>query len=194
MEFLLQPLTLLTFFPLLGVLVLLFIPSDNKPALRWTALGTTLVTFVISLWVLTKFVASDVNLQLVAQYDWITVAGWNITPLEGVSIQSTTTVNGTPVSLPGGALQPEGGPTESFLQERAAALGLHLLAGVAEVPPRGEIRATGSRDWRNAGIFPSPASCPRENPPSTGSLKACPSGSKRPCVSSCPPWRRPTAP
>lgn len=40
-----------------------------------------------------------------------TVAGWNITPLEGVSIQSTTTVNGTPVSLPGGALQPEGGPT-----------------------------------------------------------------------------------
>lgn len=40
-----------------------------------------------------------------------TVAGWNITPLEGVSIQSTTTVDGTPVSLPGGALQPEGGPT-----------------------------------------------------------------------------------
>lgn len=28
--------------------------------------------------------------------------------------------------------QPEGGPTESFLRERAAALGLHLLAGVAE--------------------------------------------------------------
>ncbi len=29
--------------------------------------------------------------------------------------------------------QPEGGPTESFLRERAAALGLHVLAGVAEV-------------------------------------------------------------
>jgi predicted amidohydrolase len=28
--------------------------------------------------------------------------------------------------------QPEGGPTESFLRERAAALGLHVLAGVAE--------------------------------------------------------------
>ncbi len=28
--------------------------------------------------------------------------------------------------------QPEGGPTELFLRERAAALGLHLLAGVAE--------------------------------------------------------------
>ena len=30
MEFLLQPFTLLTFFPLLGVLVLFFIPSDRK--------------------------------------------------------------------------------------------------------------------------------------------------------------------
>ena len=28
--------------------------------------------------------------------------------------------------------QPEGGPTETFLRERASALGLHLLAGVAE--------------------------------------------------------------
>jgi len=78
MEFLLQPLTLLTFFPLLGVLVLLFTPGDRKSALRWTALVTTLITFGISLWVLGRFNASNVNLQLVAQYDWITVAGWNI--------------------------------------------------------------------------------------------------------------------
>ena len=78
MEFLLQPLTLLTFFPLVGVLVLLFIPGDRKPALRWTALGASLVTFAISLWVLGQFDASNVNLQLVARYDWITVAGWNI--------------------------------------------------------------------------------------------------------------------
>ena len=89
MEFLLQPLTLLTFFPLLGVLVLLFIPSDNKSALRWTALVTTLVTFGISIWVLTQFDASNVNLQLAAQYDWITVAGWNIQyylGIDGLSI------------------------------------------------------------------------------------------------------------
>jgi len=89
MEFLLQPLTLLTFFPLVGVLVLLFIPSDRKSAIRWTALGATLVTFFISLWVLTKFDASNVDLQLVAKYDWITVAGWNIQyhlGLDGLSI------------------------------------------------------------------------------------------------------------
>ena len=35
MNFFLQPLTLLTFFPLLGVLSLLFIPSERKNALRW---------------------------------------------------------------------------------------------------------------------------------------------------------------
>jgi len=84
MEFLLQPLTLLTFFPLVGVLVLLFIPSDNKNALRWTALVATLVTFGISIWVLMQFNASNVNLQLVAQYDWITVAKWNIQYYLGV--------------------------------------------------------------------------------------------------------------
>jgi NADH-quinone oxidoreductase subunit M len=84
MEFLLQPLTLVTFFPLLGVLVLLFIPSENKNLLRWTALVTSLVTFVISLWVLGMFDASNPNLQLVAQYNWIQVAGWNIRYFMGV--------------------------------------------------------------------------------------------------------------
>ena len=45
MNFFLQPLTLLTFFPLVGILILFFIPSDRKDALRWTALITSLVTF-----------------------------------------------------------------------------------------------------------------------------------------------------
>ncbi len=78
MEFLLQPLTLVTFFPLLGVLVLLLLPGENKNLLRWTALVTSLATFGISLWVLSLFTASNPDLQLVAKYDWITVAGWNI--------------------------------------------------------------------------------------------------------------------
>ena len=89
MEFLLQPLTLLTFFPLLGILVLLFTNSEAKNTIRWIALGTSLVTFAISMWVLTMFNASNVDLQLVAKYDWITVAGWNIQyhlGLDGLSI------------------------------------------------------------------------------------------------------------
>ena len=71
------------------MLVLLFIPNDKKSALRWTTLVTTLITFVISLWVLSQFDASNVNLQLVAKYDWITVAGWSIQyylGIDGLSI------------------------------------------------------------------------------------------------------------
>src|SRR5512140_222624 len=89
MNFFLQPLTLLTFFPLVGVLVLLFIRSDAKPTLRWTALITSLLTFGISLWVLTMFNSSNPDLQLEARSPWITVAGFNIQyflAVDGLSI------------------------------------------------------------------------------------------------------------
>ncbi len=89
MKFFLEPLTLLTFFPLVGVLVLLFLPSDKKNLLRWTALVTSLVTFGISLWVLSMFNASNPDLQLATRYPWITVAGWNIEyhmAVDGLSI------------------------------------------------------------------------------------------------------------
>jgi NADH-quinone oxidoreductase subunit M len=84
MNFFLQPLTLLTFFPLVGILILIFLPSDRKNELRWVALATSLVTFGISLWVLSMFNPSNPDLQLVAQYNWITVAGWNIQYYLGV--------------------------------------------------------------------------------------------------------------
>jgi len=89
MDFILQPLTILVFFPLLGVLVLLFVPEEKKEVLRWTALGTSLVTFGISLWVLAMFDASNPEMQLAAQYNWIQVAGWNIQyylAVDGLSI------------------------------------------------------------------------------------------------------------
>ena len=87
MEFL--SLTLLTFFPLVGIAVLFFIPGDNKNALRWTAIVTSLVTFGISLWVLSMFNASNPDLQLEARYPWIQIAGWNIQyylAVDGLSI------------------------------------------------------------------------------------------------------------
>ena len=84
MNFFLQPLTILTFFPLVGVLVLLFINSEAKNALRWTALITSIITFLLSLWVLAMFQASNPDLQLVARYPWITVAGFNIQYFLGV--------------------------------------------------------------------------------------------------------------
>jgi len=89
MEFLLQPLTLLTFFPLLGVFVILFMKPEQKNAIRWVAMSTTLITFGLSLWVLTLFTASNPDLQLEAKYSWIQVAGWDIQyylAVDGLSI------------------------------------------------------------------------------------------------------------
>ena len=77
MDFILQPLNLVTFFPLLGILALLFL-RERKDLSRWVALGTSLVTFGISLWVLSLFDSSNPELQLVINRDWIQVAGWNI--------------------------------------------------------------------------------------------------------------------
>ncbi len=89
MNSLIQPLTLLTFFPLVGVLVLLFVSSENKTALRWTALAVSTVTLAISLWVLALFRATNPDLQLVTRVPWITVGGWNIEfhlGIDGLSI------------------------------------------------------------------------------------------------------------
>ena len=103
MEFLLQPLTLLTFFPLLGVLVLLFMNSEAKTAIRWVAMVTSLLTFGISLWVLSQFNAANPDLQLEARYAWINVAGWNIyyyLAVDGLSILLVLlTAFLTPISL-----------------------------------------------------------------------------------------------
>ncbi len=89
MEFILEPLTLVTFFPLLGVLAILFINSESKAAIRWTALGVSLITMFISFWVFAQFRSAEPGLQLEARYPWITVAGWNIDyylAVDGLSI------------------------------------------------------------------------------------------------------------
>ncbi len=77
-------LTLVTFFPLLGVLVLLFLNDEQKTLTRWVALGTSLITFGISLVMLSQFNAADPDLQMVVSVPWIQVAGWNISFALGV--------------------------------------------------------------------------------------------------------------
>jgi len=84
MEFLTNPLNLVIFFPLVGVLVLLFMPSNRKDLLRWTALFTSLVTFGLSLWMLSLFNKADPDLQLGLNLSWIQVAGWKINYTIGV--------------------------------------------------------------------------------------------------------------
>jgi len=84
MNYLLHPLTLVTFFPLVGVLILLFLRPEQKNAARWVALVTSLITFGISLAVLVQFAPDNPDLQLVVDVPWIPIAGWEIHYFLGV--------------------------------------------------------------------------------------------------------------
>ncbi len=88
MDFITNPLNIVIFFPLVGVLALLFMPAGKKGLLRWTALATTLVTFCLSIWMLVQFRAAEAvapgDLHLTLTVPWIQVAGWNISYALGV--------------------------------------------------------------------------------------------------------------
>jgi len=84
MDFLFNPLTLVTFFPLVGVLVILFLKSEHKDIIRWVALSTSLITFGLSIWVLAAFDPSIADLQLAVKSTWIRVAKWDISYSMGV--------------------------------------------------------------------------------------------------------------
>ncbi len=83
MEYGINPLVLMTFFPLVGVVVLIFIAPQQKNAMRWTALITSLITFGISLWMLSGFDPSQTTNMAVRQ-DWLKLAGVPIQFFMGV--------------------------------------------------------------------------------------------------------------
>jgi len=63
-------LSLTTFLPVLGVLLLLFIPKDSKGLLRNVAFATTVVTFLVSLPIMFGF-QSNAEFQFVENVPWI---------------------------------------------------------------------------------------------------------------------------
>ena len=78
MNYIFHPLTLVTFFPLLGVLIILFLREEQKNVARWVALITSLITFGISIAVLLQFNPANPDLQLVVKLLWIPVSKWEI--------------------------------------------------------------------------------------------------------------------
>ena len=66
-------LSLTTFLPLVGVLILLVLKGEDEAALRnvrWVALFTTLITFAVSLVAWSKFDTSSAAFQLIEQRAW----------------------------------------------------------------------------------------------------------------------------
>ena len=67
--------TLVTFLPLLGALVIAFTPTGRPNIARYTALGFALLAWVASLALLVAFVAGADGFQFVDQADWIPMFG-----------------------------------------------------------------------------------------------------------------------
>jgi NADH-quinone oxidoreductase subunit M len=81
-------LLILTFFPLIGLPILLFFREEQKNAIRWSALLVSLATFGLSLWVLTRF-QPEAGLQMQIDLPWLNVAGTQISfqmGIDGLSI------------------------------------------------------------------------------------------------------------
>jgi NADH-quinone oxidoreductase subunit M len=67
-------LTVITFLPTVGALLLLFVPGRDEASrnvVRWIALVVTTVTFALSLWLWAQFDASNPGFQFVENYPWI---------------------------------------------------------------------------------------------------------------------------
>ena len=80
-------LSLLTFFPLIGVVALLIMRKASDNALKWVAISTAIATFILSLVVLGQFETGVAGLQMVDRFDWI--PAWGIEyqmGIDGVSI------------------------------------------------------------------------------------------------------------
>ena len=74
MNFLLHPLMLVTLFPVVGFLIIAFLKPEQKNAIRWVALLTSLVTFGISVWILFLF-NPQAGTQLKIQQPWLSFGG-----------------------------------------------------------------------------------------------------------------------
>jgi len=81
-------LTLVTFLPLVGAAILLFVPNDDrgKDIARWVALVVSVITFILSLWMWARFDNSQSGFQFVESTDWIgTSIGYRM-GVDGISV------------------------------------------------------------------------------------------------------------
>src|SRR6478609_9648581 len=67
-------LSIVTFLPLVGAILIVVIRGDDESARRniyWTALWTTLVTFILSLFIWARFNPADPSFQMEEQAAWL---------------------------------------------------------------------------------------------------------------------------
>ncbi|MFV0472901.1 MAG: NADH-quinone oxidoreductase subunit M [Pikeienuella sp.] len=82
-------LSIITFLPLIGALIILLLVRGDSPQAvqnaRWTAIFTTVFTFILSLPVLIGFDSSNAGFQFVEQRDWLGPLSYHV-GVDGISI------------------------------------------------------------------------------------------------------------
>ncbi|MBW1992628.1 MAG: Fe-S-binding domain-containing protein, partial [Deltaproteobacteria bacterium] len=80
-------LSTLIFFPVLGIILLLFLPRKNHRLLKLTTLGISLVEFGLSLPLWFRFDSSTGAMQFMERYDWLPQYGISyILGIDGFSL------------------------------------------------------------------------------------------------------------
>ncbi len=76
--YLLHPIILTTFLPLVGVLVILFLKPEWKNAIRWVAMAASVATFAISVVMLMYFKVGSPDIQMEIDVPWFQFVNWDI--------------------------------------------------------------------------------------------------------------------
>ncbi len=95
-------LTAIVFLPLLGAIVVMLLPRENKAAIRATALGFAVVEFLLSLQLFLSYNYTEGGFQFVEQTEWFALLGssWHL----GVDGISTVMILLTGLLVPLGVL------------------------------------------------------------------------------------------
>src|SRR5712664_737523 len=82
-----HPLTLITFIPLIGMTLILFLPGSLKDTYKWIAAAATVPQLVIAAWLYANFDTATTSLQFVERYPWISAYHiYYIMCIDGISI------------------------------------------------------------------------------------------------------------
>ncbi|BAT71019.1 NADH-quinone oxidoreductase subunit M [Thermosulfidibacter takaii ABI70S6] len=80
-------LTVLTLFPLVGVVIIAFIDRKNVNVIRWVALVTSIVEFILSIPLYFNFKLGTAQFQFVEKYQWIKAWGASYhVGIDGISL------------------------------------------------------------------------------------------------------------
>jgi len=85
-----SPLSLMVAIPLVGMLLILVLPSAMHNLIRWTAAAATVPPLVLAGWLFANFDRSETGFQFVERYEWI--PGFNIQYIVGIDGVSITMV------------------------------------------------------------------------------------------------------